>query len=73
MVVDIASKNLMKQRKHHNMGYMQSLRWPMFHLEVTDIQNSHKIDTMGIWKIFYGVTLNPSRYFYSLSNGTCYD
>ena len=26
-----------------------------------------EIDTMGIWKIFYSVTLNPSRQFCSLS------
>ena len=45
----------------------------MFHLEVTDIHNSQKIDTMGIWKIFYSVNLNHSRWFYSLSNGTGYD
>ena len=28
----------------------------MFHLEVAEIQNSQKIDTMGIWKIFFSVT-----------------
>ena len=33
----------------------------MFHLEVTYIQNSQKIDTMGISKIFYSVTLNPFK------------
>jgi len=38
-----------------------SLRLPMFHLELIDIQKSHKIDTMGIWKILYSVTLNPLR------------
>ena len=27
----------------------------------TDIQKSQKIDTMGIWKILYSVTLNPLR------------
>ena len=31
----------------------------MFHL--TDIQNSQKIDTMGIWKIFYIVTLKSFK------------
>ena len=35
----------------------------MFHLEVTDIHNSQKIDTMGIWNIFYSVNSNPSRQF----------
>ena len=28
----------------------------MFHLELTDIHKSQKIDTMGIWKILYSVT-----------------
>ena len=40
----------------------------MFHLELTDIQKYQKIDTMGIWKILYSVTLNPLRQFYSFSN-----
>jgi hypothetical protein len=33
----------------------------MFPLEVTDIQNCQKNDTMGIWKILLSVTLNPSN------------
>ena len=33
----------------------------MFHIELTDIQKSQIIDTMGIWKILYSVTLNPLR------------
>ena len=61
MVVYIASKKWMKEIKHHIAGCLQSLRSPMFHLEVIDIQESHKIDTMGIWKIFLSVTLTPSR------------
>ena len=27
--------------------------------ELTDIHKSQKIDTMGIWKILYSMTLNP--------------
>ena len=61
MEVDIGSKIWMKQRKHHIMGFRLSLRLPMFHLELTDIQKSHKINTMGIWKILYSATLNPLR------------
>ena len=61
MEVDIGSKNWMKQRKHQILGYLLSLRLPMFHLELTDIRKSQKIDTMGIWKILYSVTLNPLR------------
>ena len=45
----------------------------MFHIELKDIQKSQKINTMGIWKILYSVTLNPLGYFYSFSNGTGYD
>jgi hypothetical protein len=33
----------------------------MFPLEVTDIQKSLKIDTMGFWMIYLSVTLNPSN------------
>ena len=61
MEVDIGSKNWMKQRKHQIMGFWLSLRLPMFHLELTDIHKSQKIDTMGIWKILYSVNLNPLR------------
>ena len=40
MAVYIASTSWMKWRKNQIVGYLQSLRWPMFPLEVTDIQNS---------------------------------
>ena len=45
----------------------------MFPIEVIDIQNSLKIDTMGIWNILFSVMLNPSNYFGSLSNDIGYD
>jgi hypothetical protein len=33
----------------------------MFPLEVTNVPKSLKIDTMGIWRTYLSVNLNPSK------------